>query len=157
MKRVIEKVNQIHADFGTDLDQVADGLGLSVIYNDKLTGRMKEYYFGSTIVIQADLPVREKRELVAHAICHYLLHAGNHLAMQKRIYSFGNYHEKQANVFAACLLMPMSQLSRFIAGRARLDEIAEYFEVREELVRLRLKVWANFERDLNSRSAAGAG
>ncbi len=157
MKRVIERANQIHAEFGTDLEQVADGLGLSVVYNDKLTGRMKEYYFGKTIVIQDALPVTEKRELVAHAIGHHLFHAGNHLAMQKRIYSFGNYHEKQANVFAACLLMPLSELSAFISNRSKTHEIAEYFQVREELVRLRLMVWANFERELKSGAGARVG
>ena len=153
MKRIISRANQIREDYGTDLEQVADGLGLSVIYNDKLRGRMREYYFRGSIVIRADLPVREKRELVAHAIGHHLFHAGNHLAMQKRIYSFGNYHEKQANVFAACLLIPLSSLMRQMSDRARIDEIAEHFQVREELVRLRMKVWANFEKGL---SGAGA-
>lgn len=157
MKRVIDRANQICANFGTDLEQIADGLGLSVIYNDKLVGRMKEYYFRERIVVRADLPVREKRELVAHAIGHHLFHAGNHLAMQKRIYSFGNYHEKQANVFAACLLIPLGSLLRLMADRARLDEIAEHFQVREELVRLRLKVWANFEKGLSGSSAARVG
>lgn len=157
MDRVITRVNQIHENFGTDLESITDGLGLSVIYNDKLVGRMKEYYFRGKIVVRADLSVREQRELVAHAICHHLLHAGNHLSMQKRIYSFGNYHEKQANVFAACLLMPLEYLSRFIADKARIDQIANHFQVSEDLVRLRLKVWANYERDLNGRSAARVG
>ncbi|HDY74255.1 MAG TPA: ImmA/IrrE family metallo-endopeptidase, partial [Euryarchaeota archaeon] len=103
------------------------------------------------------LSVREKRELVAHAVGHHLFHAGNHLAMQKRIYSFGNYHEKQANAFAACLLIPLSKLSRLMADRPRIDEIADNFQVREELVRLRLKVWANFEKDLSGRQSARVG
>ncbi len=153
MKRVIDRANHIYENYGTDLDRIADGLGLSVIYDDKLTGRMREYYFRGSIVIRQDLPVREKRELVAHAVGHHLFHAGNHLAMQKRIYSFGNYHEKQANVFAACLLIPLSSLMRLMADKARLDEIAEHFQVREELVRLRLKVWANFEKGLSGSSA----
>ncbi len=152
MKQVIDKANQLYEVFGTDLDAVTDSLGLSVLYED-MTGRMKEFCFRSSIVVRSDLSKREKRELIAHALGHHLFHAGNHLAMQKRIYSFGNYHEKQANAFAACLLIPLASLLRLIADRSRIDEIAEHFQVREELVRLRLMIWANFEKDLSGSSA----
>ncbi|MHB8793166.1 MAG: ImmA/IrrE family metallo-endopeptidase [Thermoleophilia bacterium] len=152
MKRVIDKANRLNEKFGTDLDAVTESLGLSVMY-EEMAGRMKEFYFRGSIVIRTDLSVREKRELIAHALGHHLFHAGNHLAMQKRIYSFGNYHEKQANAFAACLLIPLSKLSRLIADRARIDEIADHFGVTEELVRLRLMIWANFEKDLSGSSA----
>ncbi|MHB8143857.1 MAG: ImmA/IrrE family metallo-endopeptidase [Thermoleophilia bacterium] len=152
MKRVINQANQLNEKFGTDLDAVTESLGLSVMY-EEMTGRMKEFYFRGAIVVRSDLSVREKRELIAHALGHHLFHAGNHLAMQKRIYSFGNYHEKQANAFAACLLIPLAKLSRLMADRARIDEIADNFGVTEELVRLRLMIWANFEKDLSGSSA----
>ena len=152
MKRVIDKANQLNETFGNDLDRITDSLGLSVMY-EEMNGRMKEFYFRGAIVVREDLSIREKRELIAHALGHHLFHAGNHLSMQKRIYSFGNYHEKQANAFAACLLIPLSRLSRLMADRARIDEIADHFQVREEVVRLRLMIWANFEKDLSGSSA----
>jgi len=152
MKRVIEHANQISEIHGNDLDQIANSLGLNVI-PQRMEGRLREFYVSGSIVINENLSNREKRELIAHAIGHHLLHAGNHLAMQKRIYSFGNYHEKQANVFAACLLMPLEDLARFISNRSRIDEIANHFQVREDLVRLRLKIWANFEKDLTGETA----
>lgn len=156
MKGIIERANQIHENFGYDLDQIADSLGLSVMY-ERMAGRMREFYFRGAIVVREDLPLREKRELVAHAVGHHLFHAGNHLAMQKRIYSFGNFHEKQADVFAACLLIPLSSLRRLMSDKARIDEMADYFGVREELVRLRLLVWANFERELSGRQSTRVG
>jgi len=156
MKRVIDKANQLNETFGNDLDRITDSLGLSVMY-EEMNGRMKEFYFRGAIVVRSDLSVREKRELIAHALGHHLFHAGNHLAMQKRIYSFGNYHEKQANSFAACLLMPLSKLSRLMGDRARIDEIADHFQVQEELVRLRLMIWANFEKDLSGKKSARVG
>ena len=152
MKRVIEHANRISGIHGNDLDRIADSLGLNVV-PQKMEGRLREFYFSGSVVINENLSNREKRELIAHAIGHHLLHAGNHLAMQKRIYSFGNYHEKQANVFAACLLMPLEDLSGFIKNRSRIDEIANHFQVREDLVRLRLKIWANFEKDLTGETA----
>lgn len=153
MKRVVEKANRINEEFGNDLDQIAESLGLAVIY-EKMTGSFREVYFqeASSIVIREDLHRREKRELIAHAIGHHLLHAGNHLSMQKRIYSFGNYHEKQANVFAAALLMPSHELQKVLKCRPRIDEIADYFHVTDDLVRLRLLVLANFEKTKMERS-----
>jgi Zn-dependent peptidase ImmA (M78 family) len=155
VKRVIDQANQLNEQFGSDLDKITDSLGLTVMY-EEMIGRMKEFYFRGAIVVRSDLALREKRELIAHALGHHLFHAGNHLSMQKRIYSFGNYHEKQANAFAACLLIPLSRLLGLMADRARIDEIADNFGVTEELVRLRLMIWANFEKDL-SGSSAGVG
>ncbi len=156
MNRAIKQANQIRETYGNDLDQIAQSLGLNVI-PQKMEGRLREFYVSGSIVINESLSNREKRELIAHAIGHHLLHAGNHLAMQKRIYSFGNYHEKQANVFAACLLMPLESLAGFISNKSRIDEIANHFQVREELVKMRLKIWANFENDLTGRQSARVG
>lgn len=152
MKRVIDKANEMNRRYGNDLDQIAESLGLAVIY-EKMTGSFREVYFqeASSIVIREDLHRREKRELIAHAIGHHMLHAGNHLSMQKRIYSFGNYHEKQANAFAAVLLMPSHDLQKVMKTRPRIDEIADYFHVTDELVRLRLLVWANFEKPFKKK------
>lgn len=145
MKRVIDRANEIDRQFGNDLDQIAESLGLTVI-PQKLEGRLTEFYFPGAIVVSQNLSKRKRRELISHAIGHHLFHAGNHLAMQKRIYSFGNYHEKQANVFAAVLLMPTNEFQRLLKTKPRMDEIADYFHVTEELVRLRMMVWANFEK-----------
>lgn len=156
MKRIIDKANRIYAEHGDDLDRIAESLGLNVV-TDRLAGRLKEYHVGNSIVVNESVSEKEKRELIAHAIGHHLFHAGNHLAMQKRIYSFGNHHEKQANVFAACLLMPSERFLKIIKGRPRVDEIAGHFGVREELVRMRLMVWVNYERDLTGRQSARVG
>ena len=150
MKKVIERANRIYEQFGNDLDRITESLGLTVLY-EKMEGRMKEVYFRGLIVIREDLPQREKRELIAHAIAHDLLHAGNHMAMQKRIYSFGNYHEKQANIFAACLLMPSEEFEAFVKNKPRIDEIANHFQVMEELARLRIKIWNNYEQGITKK------
>ena len=145
MNRVIDKANEIYRQYGNDLDEITQSLGLSVI-SEEMEGRLTEFYVPGMIAVNSRLSSRKQRELIAHAIGHHLMHAGNHLAMQKRIYSFGNYHEKQANVFAACLLMPSEEFQKHLKGRPRTDEIANHFQVTEELVRLRLLVWVNFEK-----------
>lgn len=155
MKKVIERANRIYEQFGNDLDRITKSLGLTVLY-EKMEGRMKEVYFRGLIVIREDLPQKEKRELIAHAIAHDLLHAGNHMAMQKRIYSFGNYHEKQANIFAACLLMPTEDFEAIVKNKPRIDEIANHFQVMEELVRLRIKIWKNYEQGITKKQLTRA-
>lgn len=156
MYRAIDKANEISQEFGSDLDQITDSLGL-IVLEEKFKGPMKEISFSDSIVLDKDLSVRERRELIAHALCHHLLHAGNHWSQYKRVYSFGNYHEKQADAFAACLLMPSNEFQKFIKDRPRLDQVANHFQVTEKLAKLRFKIWINFEKGLNGRSAARIG
>jgi len=139
MRRAIEEAKKIHGRYGTDVTLITEELGLSVIEED-LEGRLREVYFGDSIVIRRDLPEAEKRELIAHAIGHHLLHAGNHLAMQNRVYSFGNYHERQANVFVAFLLMPEKELEDRLYEGIATAELADAFEVNESLAEFRLKL-----------------
>ncbi len=141
MRRAIDKAKETQGRFGTEPALVAEELGLRVI-EENLAGRLREVYFGDSIVIRRDLLDPEKRELVAHAIGHHLLHAGNHLSMQNRVYSFGNYHERQANVFAAFLLMPDEQLEDLLYDGVTPSELADAFGVSDQLVEFRLKVRA---------------
>lgn len=139
MRIAIDKANEIYRKHGNYLHKLCNDLGLLLI-EEELQGRLKEVYFGDSIVIRKDLPYPEKRELVAHAIGHHLMHAGNHLSMQKRAYSFGNYHERQANVFAAFLLMPEDKLYEELYPDIPITEIAEKFMVTPKLVQFRLKL-----------------
>src|SRR3990172_8155793 len=126
MRTAIDRANETYRKYGNYLHKLCNSLGLILIEED-LEGRLKEVYFGDSIVIRRDLPYPEKRELVAHAIGHHLMHAGNHLSMQERVYSFGNYHERQANVFAACLLLPEDKLQEALYPDVPIAELAEKF------------------------------
>lgn len=154
MKHIVDKANEIYEKYGNDPEQIAEDLGLHVVFQ-KMACDLKEIYFRSSdsIVIEENLPETEKRELIAHAICHHLYHLGNHVLRMKRIYSYGNYQEKQADVFAACLLIPSGRFQKLIKDKPSINEIAECFLVTEKLARLRLLVWANFERDLTGQVA----
>lgn len=153
MRTAIEKAAETYAKWGNDLALITRELGLLVL-EEELTGRLREVYFGDAIVIRSDLTTAEKRELVAHAIGHHLLHAGNHFAMQKRIYSFGNRHEKQANAFAAWLLIPDDRLEQELLWASQIAELAEIFDVTEELMTLRLRYREGSRRYLCEESPA---
>ena len=144
MRTAIKKANEIYAKYGNNLPLICKELGLEVI-EDNLEGRLKEVYFGDSIVIKKDISKEEKKELIAHAIGHHIMHAGNHLSQQKKIYSFGNYHERQANSFASYLLIPEHKLDRRLYDGDKSHELAEYFEVPEKLINYRLKLKTHFE------------
>lgn len=141
MRQAIQTAEGIYREYGTDLDRIADSLGL-IVLEEELEGRLSEVYFGDAIVVRADLPRAVKRELIAHAIGHHLMHAGNHLTLQGNTYSFGNYHEKQANVFAAWLLVPEDQLTEKLNASRALPDLAHDFGVTDELMLFRLQIRA---------------
>lgn len=161
MRRAVEKAEETYRKYGTTNPAIiARTLGLRVLEED-LKGRLREVYFGDSIVIRRDLSPVEKREMLAHALGHHLMHAGNHFAMQKRVYSFGNYHEKQADVFAACLLVPEDRLEDQLRKKLPIHELAEHFRVTENLIRLRLAIRTNCQRERDfaifDRARARAG
>ena len=144
MRIALKKAKEIYVKYGNNLSFICREFGLNIIEGD-LEGRLKEVYFGDSIFVKKSLKKAEKQELIAHAIGHHLMHAGNHLSQQKKIYSFGNYHERQANAFAAYLLISEEKLEGKLFDGVRADELAEYFEVTEKLMAYRLKIQAHFE------------
>lgn len=139
MRRAVQQAEKVYRTFGRDLGRIASDLDLLVL-EEPLVGRLREIYFGDAIVIRADLPGTEKRELLAHAIGHHLMHAGNHFTLQNRIYSTGNYHEKQADVFAAFLLVPEAELAPKLEVGRSIPDLATDFAVTDELLALRLQL-----------------
>lgn len=139
MRQAIQTAEGIYTKYGTDLERIASKLGL-IVLEEELAGRLSEVYFGDAIVVRRDLPKAVKRELIAHAIGHHLMHSGNHLTLEGNTYSFGNYHEKQANVFAAWLLVPEDELTEKLDASRAIPDLAHDFGVTDELMMFRLKL-----------------
>ena len=136
MWRAIKKAEEVYNKYGNDLDVILDALGIEVL-EISLEGRVREIFFADYVVIKKDLSEPEKRELIAHALGHYFLHAGNHLAFSQSPVAIDNYHERQADVFAACLLMPESKINKSINNKKPIFEVADIFYVSEALARFR--------------------
>jgi Zn-dependent peptidase ImmA (M78 family) len=136
--RAVLKANEIIEKYKTNNPEaILKKLGIDVL-DVPLAGRMKELYFRDHVVLKAGLEKPERRQLLAHALCHHLLHAGNHLANKQRPYSFQNFHEKQADVFAAYLLMPESELEKLIDDNLSIYDLAEKFEVMSYFAKFRI-------------------
>ncbi len=138
MNRATDKANEIISTYKTnDPDKILKKLGVDIL-DVPLAGRLKEVYFKDHVVLKEGLQQEERRQLLAHAIAHHLLHAGNHLNLKSRTYSFGNYHEKQADVFAAFLLMPEEEIEKLASDNLTIHDLAEKFEVLPYFAKFRI-------------------
>ena len=90
---------------GGDLAPLLRELGLEVI-PWRFTGRVREVIFEGAIGIDDALPETWKRWLTAHAIGHHLLHTGASLYLASRQWVNRVKAERQAEEFAAGLLVP---------------------------------------------------
>ncbi len=119
-----------------DIERVLRAEKLSVI-RVPFVGRLDEVVAHNWIGIRASLrDARRVRELLAHALGHYLLHSGNQIAWYwegDRIRA--SQAERQAWVFAYELLMPARRLEEFLRKQMGDEEIREYFDVTEEFYR----------------------
>ena len=137
MNIAVNKAKEIYQKYGSNPEEVATELGLDII-EVSMEGEAKEFYWGDAITLKEGLPEELKREYIAHAICHHLLHAGSRYPSASRRYSFDNYHERQANVFAAYLLIPDDKLEKEAHGEATVYELAEKFQVTPSFAKWRL-------------------
>lgn len=140
MNRAIKKAKEIYSKYGNNLDKILAKEKIEVL-ELPLAGRFKEIFFGDYIILKDKLSPEEKRELTAHALGHHFLHAGSHYAASKKIYSFSNYHEKQANAFAAYLLMPDDKLEKMLYPDIANTELANEFDITPKFAEFRLKLY----------------
>ncbi len=140
MMKAVKKAEEIYNKYGNDLEKILRKEKIDVL-EVPLAGRFKEIFFGDYIVLKDSLSPEEKRELTAHALAHHYLHAGSHYAASKKIYTFSNFHERQANVFAAYLLMPDKKFEKVLYPDVQIDELSSKFDVTNKFASFRLKLY----------------
>jgi len=148
MRRAIKKAEEVFKKYGNDLDVILDALDIEVL-EVPLEGRVKEIFFNDHIVIKEGLSEPEKRELIAHALGHYFLHAGNHLAFSQSPVAIDNYHERQADVFAAYLLIPDQKLKKSYNMSISISDLANELNTNIPLLQLRLSLFAHKFQQIN--------
>jgi len=161
MKHIIEKANEIREKIGIDdLELLASKLGAEVI--EMPLGRIiKEMYIKDEgiIVIDPNLHPYKKRHLIAHGLAHHLFHRKSRVNyfIEDRNNYLNNWllreHEKEAEVFAAYLLIPEDRLNEILQqdwvkeSPDPIPELAEEFQVSENFMRKRLE----FHKKENTR------
>ena len=114
-----------------DAEGVANHLGLEVwTWPFRV---LQEMQTDGAIGVAQRLDAPWRRWVIAHAVGHSLLHPGNHLWMRDHTL-LGHRVEREADEFAGALLM--DGLEALEQGISHPWEVAEYFGVPEEMVRL---------------------
>ena len=159
MRHIIEKANEIREKYGIDdLELLASKLGAEVV--ELPLGRIiKEMYIKDegVIVIDPNLHPYKKRHLIAHGLGHHLFHRKsrvNYFIEDKNDY-LNNWllkeHEKEAEVFAAYLLIPEDKLNAILQQEwikespNPIPALAEEFQVSQNFMRKRLEIKSNLK------------
>ena len=153
MKHIIEKANEIREKYGIDdLELLASKLGAEVV--ELPLGRIiKEMYIKDegVIVVDPKLHPYKKRHLIAHALAHHLFHRKSKVNyfIEDRNSLFNKWilrqHEKEAEIFAAYLLIPEEELDKLLdedwvkESPNPIPALAEEFCVSPRFMRKRLE------------------
>jgi len=143
----VEKAKELHNRYPditipVDMEKMAEAEGCELI-DWPFLDPVKEVKQGRWIGIAQGLGTRERRHLIAHALAHHLLHCGNQLAFHCQQQGMPARQEREAESCAAHMLMPGAEMDRVID--LSVWEIADYFDVPEELAYQRINEFATEE------------
>ncbi len=137
-ERAQEIRRRYHVSHPQDIERVLRAERLTV-KRIPFVGRIDEMIVYNFIGIRSSLRDQKRiRELLAHALGHHFLHAGN----QPFYYFRGDrtlakQWERQAWAFAHELLMPARKLEELLRKQMSDEDIREHFDVTEEFYRER--------------------
>lgn len=134
-REVLQRCKLSSAPINIDKIIACEGLSLD---DWQFAGRIKEAYLGDSIGIKNTVDSKKRRELIAHALGHHFLHAGNHLYFEQHDQFITFKQEHEAQCFAAELLIPTPLLEPIKDWPTY--ELADYFSVNEDLIKFRLEV-----------------
>jgi len=141
--RAREIRRRYHFTRPSDIERVLKAKNIQVV-RFPLKGRVKEMIVFNIVglPLSVERDSREVHELLAHALGHYLLHAGNqpfsHLD-KDRVVAW--QWEHQAWDFAYELLMPADTLGRLLQQTLSDADLGEHFQVSEEFFRKRMEAF----------------
>ena len=125
-----------------DIEKMAEAEGCELIGWPFLEP-VREVKQGRWIGIALGLDSRERRHLIAHALAHHMLHCGNQLSFHQQRQGMLAKQEQEAEACAAHILMPSEELAGVIT--MSVWELADYFDVPEELAAQRVNEFATPE------------
>jgi len=133
-----------------DPEAIAEAMNVNVVYTrfggahgGAISGFLQ--FDPPQIVINLDQQPNRKTFTIAHELGHYVLHQDYARSQNYQVMPRNNYYgeqkpdeEKEADVFAAHLLVPMRALQRY-QDVASTSELARLFAVSEDVIMNRLK------------------
>jgi len=127
-----------------DVETLAAAEGLECVYWP-FRGSVKEVKQGNVVGLAEGVDRAERRYLIAHSLGHHLMHTGNQLSFYHQQFGMCARTEREANLCAAHILIPEEELAK--VWDLEVWEIAEHFDVPEELAQQRVNDFAT-EREI---------
>lgn len=121
-------------------DIIAYGLGLDVYFLNlpqNISGILYNKSNKPMIIVNKSDYITRQRFTLAHEIGHFLLHNLKNNIHYDYSYTKNSYIEKEANNFAAALLIPNFLLKRYT--NFSIEELSKVFLVSKKVVEIRLK------------------
>ena len=133
-----------------DVKGIARALGIEVreeVLGDGISGKITRNDGCYTITVDASESKLRQRFTIAHEIAHYVLHADliengvidNEMYRSKQL---SDERERQANRFAAWILMPDNLVRSLADQHLDAKQIAERLQVSEAAMKVRLEILA---------------
>ena len=132
------KAAEVVDRYGTnDLRLIVESEMLNVRTMDPWDDAFEDIFVHPTIFVPEGLERPDFRTRVAHCLGHHLLHAGNQIWLKGFDRLWNVKQEREADEFAAWLLIPEFDLDALEDGHASI--IADRYALTEDLVRIRLE------------------
>jgi Zn-dependent peptidase ImmA (M78 family) len=130
-----------------DIEGLVRALGIKLEYKsleDDISGHLQQKSDGKWLItINALHHPNRRRFTIAHELGHYFLHGKKHSDFVDKILfrsTDSDPQEREANSFAAELLMPLDQFKGYInQGVTKVEQLAQKFNVSAMAVRVRAK------------------
>lgn len=142
----IEKIKKHQKSCPVRITAITDEYNIKV-YNSEMdsniSGAIIKEGDNYVIYVNDKHHANRQRFTIAHEIAHYILHKdriGDNLTDNAMYRSkLSNSFERQANILASEILMPVNFVLQFIKENKSIEEMADLFQVSEEAMRIRIR------------------
>ena len=115
------------------INDVLESNYIGMIYKQKIEGMT-----GYVIAVTKYLPIEYQRTILARLFAHCILHRQffNHSIKIKSLWNSDKF-SNEANILASKLLIPETELFKFIRGESSVGKIADHFKVSVNMAKFR--------------------
>lgn len=115
------------------INDVLESNYIGIIYKQKIEGMT-----GYVIAVNKYLPIEYQRTILARLFAHCILHRQlfNHSIKIKSLWNSDKF-SNEANILASKLLIPETELFKFIRGGSSVGKIADHFKVSVNMAKFR--------------------
>lgn len=130
-------------------EKIAEDLGIRVVFakfEPDVSAQISGFFDfeSNTIIVNEDIPPRRKTFTIAHELGHAIMHRDYARSEDYQVMPRSNNHEDkppeevEADIFAACLLVPKPMLRKYSAI-ADISELSQVFVVSPDVIQNQLK------------------